>query len=114
ALDLCRLGTRLLALATLALMAKPAFAQCTLNQTDPSVTICSPTTGSTADSPVHIVAGTTSSHTVTKMDIFVDGVKKFVLKAPTIDTYIPMTAASHTVTVHGYNTAGQTFQKSVS
>ena len=111
---LYRLGIRLLTLAALALVVKPAFAQCTLNQTDPSVTICSPTTGSTADSPVHIVAGTTSSRTVTRMDIFVDGAKKFVLKAPTIDTYIPMTAASHTVTVHGYNTAGQTFQKSVS
>src|SRR5258708_4249030 len=104
-LDLCRRGARLVALGMLALLVKPAYAQCTLNQTDPSVTVCPPATGSTADSPVHIVAGTTSSRTVTKMDVYVDGVKKFVLKAPTIDTYIPMTAATHNVTVHGYNTA---------
>jgi phospholipase C len=97
----------------LTLAATLAFA-CTNSTVNPSVTICTPGNNSSAASPVHIVAQTNSTSAVTKMDIWVDGVKVFILRAPTIDTYIPMTAATHKVVVHGYNSAGQTFGSTIS
>ena len=42
---------------------------CTLSTTNPSVTICSPANNATVSSPVNVVAGTTDSNNVTKMEI---------------------------------------------
>src|SRR5438477_9257688 len=55
--------------------ASAATPPCTLNTADPSVTICTPAPNATVSSPVHVVAGTTSSKTVTVTQIYVDGVK---------------------------------------
>ena len=67
---------RSLLLRTVALLmcvvpATLATAQCTLDQTNPSVTICEPADGAIVASPVHIVAGSHSSFTVTVMQIYV-------------------------------------------
>ncbi|HTK95660.1 MAG TPA: alkaline phosphatase family protein, partial [Terriglobales bacterium] len=99
------------ALIAIIALGTAAAAQCTLKTTDPSVTICTPANGATVASPVHIVAGTTSSRTVTKLEIWVDGKKLFVIKAPTLDTYVTMAAGNHAYAVIGYNTAGQTFKQ---
>src|SRR5437868_4005536 len=82
-----------------------AGAQCTLNPASPSVTICTPAPNSTVTSPVHVVAGTTSSTTVQYIQIYVDGVKKFEVKGKSLDTTLAMTAGVHRLTVQAFNGA---------
>src|SRR2546423_8999492 len=78
---------------------------CTLSTVSPSVTICMPTANSTVTSPVHIVAGTTDSKTVQFMQIYVDGVKKYEIKANSLDTSLAMSAGTHRLTVQAYDGA---------
>ena len=76
---------------------------CTLSTVSPSVTICTPTANSTVTSPVHIVAGTTDSKTVQFMQIYVDGVKKYEIKATSLDTSLAMAAGTRRLTVQAYD-----------
>ena len=86
---------------------------CTGSSVDPSVTICSPAANASVTGPVEINAQTFATHTVTRMDVWVDGVKVFVLRAPSFDTRIAMTAGTHKVTVHGYTNVSQTATQSI-
>jgi len=92
----------------------PAAAQCTLNPTDHTVTICSPTAGSSVASPVHVVAGTTSSTKITGMWVYVDNVGVFNTTANSIDTFIQMANGSHTILVKSWDNTGRISQSSVS
>lgn len=83
---------------------------CTLNTTSPSVTICQPTNGATVDSPVRIVAGTTSATPVTTMKIYVDNVEKYSVKAGQLDTSLALTAGVHSIVVQAWNSGGQVFK----
>src|SRR5207237_8520077 len=76
---------------------------CTLSTVSPSVTICTPTANSTVTSPVHIVAGTTDNKTVQFIQIYVDRVKKYEIKAKSLDTSLAMAAATHRLTVQAYD-----------
>src|SRR5438552_1435275 len=76
---------------------------CTLSTISPSVTICTPTANSTVTSPVHIVAGTTDSKTVQFLQIYVDGVKKYEIKAKSLDTSLAMATGTHRLTVQAYD-----------
>lgn len=86
---------------------------CVVSTVNPSVTICTPANGATVTSPVHIVAKTTDSHTVTAMKIYVDNVAKFSTNASSIDTSIAMTTGSHFVVAQAWDNAGQVFKKGV-
>src|SRR4051812_33239402 len=86
-----------------------ALAQCTMNSTQPSVTICSPTLGSTVVNPVHFVALTNSATTVASMDILVDTVVVYHVAANKVDTTLPLTAGARHILIRGKNTAGTTF-----
>ncbi len=95
--------------------ATPPTGPCPLNQTSPSVTICTPANNSTLDSPVHLVAGTTSSTSVTSIKVFVDNIVSFtVLNSATVDTSLAMTAGPHSIMVQATNSGGQTFQQTIS
>jgi phosphatidylinositol-3-phosphatase len=83
---------------------------CPLSAVAPSVTICSPAAGSTQNSPAHVVAGTTSTSTVTTTQIYVDGAKVYDVNAPKLDTYVTMKQGTHRVTVQAYNSAGAVFK----
>src|SRR5512146_1640719 len=78
---------------------------CTLNTADPSVTICQPQNNATVDSPVHIVAGTTSSKSVSFIQIYVDGVKAYQAVGAKLDTTVSMASGTRRVTVQAYNGA---------
>jgi phospholipase C len=91
-----------------------AVASCTLSTTDPSVTICEPANGSTVNSPVHIVAGTTSSKPVTGMWVYVDNVAKFHSTSGSVDTTVAMANGTHAILVKAWNSAGVVFKSSVS
>src|SRR6266705_4070236 len=88
-------------------------AVCTLNATSPSVTICTPANGASVPTPVHIVAGTTDTHTVTLMQIYVDGVKKYEVKANSVDTSLAMALGARRVTVQAKDSIGTAFWKTV-
>ncbi|HWR37205.1 MAG TPA: Ig-like domain-containing protein [Clostridia bacterium] len=85
---------------------------CTPGTASPSVTLCSPTDGATVNSPVHVVASTTSSTKVQYLQIYVDGVKVNQVSASSLDTYVTMAAGTRRLTVQAYN--GSTlFKKTV-
>src|SRR4051812_20336627 len=84
-------------------------APCPLNPTDPSVTICTPANGSTVSSPVHVVAGTTSSKPVTSMWVYVDNVAVYNVKTNQVDTNLTIAGGSHTILVKAWNSAGVVF-----
>jgi acid phosphatase len=66
------------------------------NQT---VTICTPSSGQTLASPVHVTAAATDSQTVKYIEIWVDGVKQYIVPGGTLDTLLPMTSGTHRFTV---------------
>jgi phosphatidylinositol-3-phosphatase len=92
----------------------PVTGTCTLNSTNNTVTICSPTNNSSVSSTVNVVAGSTSSYTVTAMQVYVDGVKKYEVSANKINTNLPLTTGTHKMTVKAWNTAGASFMSAIS
>lgn len=86
---------------------------CTISTVNPSITICSPTAGSTISSPAHIVAQATSSSAVQYMQIYVDGIKRYSLNASRLDTFLDLTPGSHRLTVQAKNLAGQIFKSTL-
>ena len=92
-----------------------AAAQCTLNPANQTVTICTPTNGSTVSSPVHAVAGTTDSNTISYLQIYLDGVKVYEVKASSLDTNVTIsTTGTHRLTVQAKDSAGAIFKQSIS
>jgi len=80
---------------------------CPLNQTNPSVTVCTPTPNALVQSMVHLVAGTTDSNTVTSMQVFVDGTLTQTFKgASTVDTFVPLAIGNHSITVKAWDKNG--------
>src|SRR3954463_3110083 len=98
-------STRIFAFILFVLPASYVGAQCTLNQADPSVTICQPANGAIVPSPVHIVAGSHSSSPVAVMQVYGDGFKKYEMGAAPIDPSLSMTNGAHRLSVQGVNAA---------
>jgi PKD repeat protein len=87
---------------------------CALSTVSPSVTICTPTNGATVGSPVRVVAGTTSANLVQLMQVYVDGVKKYEVRAARIDTSLAIAAGTRRVVVQAKDSAGVLFKKAIS
>jgi len=78
----------------------PAFA---------TVTVTSPTNGTTVTSPVHYVASattTTCAAGVASMGVYVDDVKKYVVDGAILNTEITIAAGSHESTVEEWDKCG--------
>jgi len=101
-----RFATLLLPTFVWLVSAVHAATLCPLSQTNPSVTVCTPTPNALVQSMVHVVAGTTDSRPVTSMQIYVDGTLNQTVKASTIDTFVAMPTGYHTLTVKGWDSAG--------
>jgi hypothetical protein len=87
---------------------------CALNKTSPSVTICIPSANERIESPVHIVAGTTDSHTIQFAKVLVDGVQKYeLLHAGRFETFLPLSAGVHRLTVEAKDSTGATFERTI-
>jgi len=71
-----------------------------------TVTISSPTNGSTVGAPIHVVASASSSSTVSTMKIWLDGTFVYSSSGPKLDTYVPASAGQHRITVQGYDNSG--------
>ncbi len=112
------IATLFLVLAAFGLMVvpSPAAAQCPLNPTDPSVTICTPGNGTTVSSPVRVVAGTTSSKGVSSIWVYVDANSTPSAKfsgVTSIDTSISVPLGTHTIIVKAWTPQGVLFRSSV-
>lgn len=110
-----RLNTLLLTAALnllpLLLMAGTSAAQCALNPTSPSVTICSPANGATVTSPVSVVAGTTdTAHPVTAMKVYVDSVGTYSAQAKQLSTSLSLSSGKHQITVNAWDSSGAVFK----
>jgi phospholipase C len=88
-------------------------APCTLSTTNPSVTVCTPSPNALVQSPVHIVAGTTDSHTVTAVQIYADNKLVKQVSGATIDSFVNLAVGPHLVTVQGWDNTGSTFKTNV-
>lgn len=77
------------------------------------VNICSPLSGTTVSSPVHVVAATGNSGNITGNRVYVDGVSKFAGSGPVIDTSIAMSAGTHTITAKFWTSSGASYSKAV-
>ncbi len=102
-----------LALAFVSPEAAHATAPCTLNQTNPSVTVCTPAPNALVQSLVHVVAGSTDSNPVTTMQVYVDNKLTYQIKATTVDTFVNLAVGNHLITVQGWDTTGISFKSNV-
>jgi hypothetical protein len=75
--------------------------------TSPGVHVCAPANGSTVSSPVAVQAAATITGTLARIEVWVDGVKKYTeTSSKALSTSISLAAGSHRFTVFAVNTAG--------
>jgi hypothetical protein len=76
------------------------------------VTVSSPSAGSTAGSPVHFVASSTSTHPITAMRIYVDNVSVYNTSAASLDTQIALSTGQHNTIIKAWDSSGAILQQS--
>jgi phospholipase C len=113
ALTLPAWAALVLALAFVSPEAANAAAPCTLNQTNPSVTVCAPAPNALVQSLVHVVAGSTDLNQVTAMQVYVDNKLVYQANAPTAETFVSLAVGYHLITVQGWDSTGATFKSNV-
>lgn len=91
----------------------PTPTGCVAGPTSPSVTICSPLNGAVVSSPVHVVAATRDSVTVSFMQIYIDGSPVLTKSGGTLDTTITLAAGAHRLTVQAKDSAGVIFKQTI-
>jgi hypothetical protein len=75
------------------------------------VHVCAPANGSTVSSPVAVQAAATITGTLARMEVWVDGVKKYTeTSSKTLSTSLSLAAGSHRFTIFAVNTAGTKWQ----
>src|SRR5512146_11526 len=72
------------------------------------VTVTAPANGSSVASPVHVVAYGSSD--VFAMKLYVDTVSVYATNSAKIDTYVSLSAGSHSVTAQGWSTTGAIYK----
>ncbi len=90
-----------------------AAVPCPLSQTNPSVTVCTPTPNALVQSQVNVIAGSTDSNTVTAMQLYVDDKLVYKVAAPTVNTFVTLPTGYHLITVQGWDNKGLTFKSNV-
>ncbi len=87
---------------------------CPLSTASPSVTICTPTNGSTVTSPFQVWAGTTdTAHPVTAMKVYLDSVAVFSVSGSVVNTSLSAVAGGHNLTVNAWDSSGAVFKSSI-
>jgi hypothetical protein len=80
----------------------------------PGVNVCKPANGSTVASPVPVQAAATVTGTISRMEVWVDGVKKFTtLNSRMLSTSLSLAPGSHVFAFNAVNTAGTKWAKTV-
>jgi Carboxypeptidase regulatory-like domain/Bacterial Ig domain/Calcineurin-like phosphoesterase len=80
--------------------------------TSPGVNICQPASGATVSSPVAIQAGANVTGTFNRMEVWIDGVKKYTeTTSTTLSTTLSLAAGTHRFAVLAYNSAGTKWEQ---
>jgi hypothetical protein len=80
--------------------------------TSPGVNICQPASGATVSSPVAIQAASSVTGTFQRMEVWIDGVKKYTETSSTaLNTTLTLAAGTHRFAVLAFNTAGTKWQQ---
>ncbi|MGA9720380.1 MAG: carboxypeptidase regulatory-like domain-containing protein, partial [Acidobacteriaceae bacterium] len=75
--------------------------------TSPGVTVCSPASGATVSSPVAIQAASNVTGTFNRMEVWIDGVKKYSeTSSKALNTTLTLSAGTHRFAILAFNTAG--------
>ncbi len=91
-----------------------AATPCPLSTASPSVTICTPTNGSTVTSPFQVWAGTTdTAHPVTAMKVYLDSVAVYAINANVVNTTLSAAAGSHHLSVNAWDSSGAVFKSTL-
>jgi len=90
-----------------------ASSPCPLSSTNPSVTVCTPAPNGLVQSLVNVVAGSTDSHTVTAMQIYLDNKLIYHVSSSTVNTFVSLPVGYHLLTVQGWDSTGATFKTNV-
>jgi hypothetical protein len=79
--------------------------------TSPGVTVCSPANGGTTGTTVQAEAAATITGSLARMELWVDGVKKYSeTTSKLLNTSISVSAGSHRYVFYAVNTAGQKWE----
>jgi hypothetical protein len=82
--------------------------------TSPGVSICQPASGATVSSPVAIQAASNVTGTFSRMEVWIDGVKKYTeTSSKALNTTLTMSAGTHRFAVLAFNTPGTKWQLTV-
>lgn len=80
----------------------------------PGVNICTPVSGSTVSSPVQVQAAGNVTGTISHMELWVDGVRKFATTGgSTLSTSLTLASGSHRFAVLAINTAGTKWEQAI-
>ena len=71
-----------------------------------SVTVSSPTNGSTLSTSVHVASTSSSSHPITKTIVYVDNQQAYSTSSATVSTDITVSTGSHKMVVQSWDSAG--------
>jgi hypothetical protein len=71
-----------------------------------TVTVSSPSAGSSAGSPVHVVASSSSSQPIVAMAVYFDNTLMYKVSAANVDTSIATSTGSHYVVVQSWDSTG--------
>jgi phosphatidylinositol-3-phosphatase len=86
---------------------------CVLNTADHTVTICTPASGSTYNSPVHVLAQAVSSTGAKTMAIYLDGTRAYSTSGNKVDTYISAAPGTHRLTVQVWDNNSFVFKSTI-
>jgi hypothetical protein len=80
----------------------------------PGVNVCNPVNGSTVSSPVTARSAAKVTGTISRMEVWVDGVKKYSTYGSTsLSTSISLAAGNHRFAFYAVNTAGTKWETTV-
>ena len=82
--------------------------------TSPGVLICQPASGATVSSPVAIQAASNVTGTFARMEVWIDGVKKYTETSSTaLNTTLIVGAGTHRFAILAFNSAGTKWEQAV-
>lgn len=71
-----------------------------------TVSVTSPTSGSTVSSSVHVVSSSSSSHPISRTIVYVDNKQSYSVASANVNTYLTISAGTHKMIVQSWDTAG--------
>ncbi|ABF39972.1 hypothetical protein Acid345_0969 [Candidatus Koribacter versatilis Ellin345] len=77
-----------------------------------TVSVFSPTNGSTVSTSVHVTSTSSSSHAITKTIVYIDNNQAYTNSSSTVSTYVTVAAGAHTMVVQSWDSVGTVLKSS--